>query len=112
MTLQEQGKLAEHIIRILKVRHISFPIGLTEKGNLSIKYVKDEPGYQIILDAVPLDQKDYDNRELKAMLEKYLFEPNVVMGGTLDITKMVPLMPPGHVGILEKKKRGRPKKTI
>lgn len=73
MTLSESKKLAEHIMRLLKVRNVSFPIAHTEKGPMSIKYTKDQDNYEIVLDAVPLDQKAYDNRELKSILEKHLF---------------------------------------
>ncbi len=82
MTLDEQKKLAAHLQRLLKVRNVSFPIANTEKGPLSIKYIKDQAGYEIVLDAVPLSQSDYDNRELKLMLEKYLFEDEVVQWTT------------------------------
>ena len=74
MTLKEQEKLAHNIMRLLKVRYVSFPIALTEKGQMYIKYVKDTDRYQIVLDAVPLDMSEYDNKELKSVLEKYLFE--------------------------------------
>lgn len=74
MTLQEQQKLANHIFRILKVTDISFPIGRTNKGQLEIKFTKDKEDFEIILDAVPLNEKDYDNRELKSIVNKYLFD--------------------------------------
>lgn len=77
MNLEEQKKLANHIIRLLKVRTVSFPIGTTDKGTLSLKYTENTDGYEIILDAVPLTtssiMEDENNIELKAMLEKYLF---------------------------------------
>lgn len=111
MTLDQQNKLAAHLQRLLKVRNISFPIARTEKGELSIKYTKDQEGYELILDAVPLDQKDYDNRELKLLLEKYLFEMDErplieaemkkLEGKSLaELEAMIP----------EKKKPGRPRK--
>lgn len=77
MNLEEQKKLANHIIRLLKVRTVSFPIGTTDKGNLSLKYTEGQEGYEIVLDAVPLTtdsiMEDENNIELKGMLEKYLF---------------------------------------
>lgn len=74
MTLEQRKKLAAHIQRILKVRRVSFPVANTEKGPLYLSYVKDAPDFEIVLDAVPLNMNDYDNRELKSLLEKYLFE--------------------------------------
>lgn len=77
MTHEEQKKLAAHIIRLLKVRSVSFPIAQTDKGNFSIKYTSDQ-NYEMVLDAVPLSTKnnleDDNNIELKAVLEKYWFE--------------------------------------
>lgn len=77
MNLEEQKKLANHIIRLLKVRTVSFPIGTTDKGLLSLKYTEGQEGYEIVLDAVPLSTdsvvNDENNIELKGMLEKYLF---------------------------------------
>lgn len=73
MTQKEQQKIADGIMRLLKVRYVQFPIALTEKGPLTVKYIKDqEPQY--VLDSVPLDLKDYNNRELTLLLEKYLYE--------------------------------------
>lgn len=77
MDLTDQKKLANHIIRLLKVRTVSFPIGTTDKGLLSLKYTEGQEEYEIVLDAVPLQTEsivnDENNIELKAMLEKYLF---------------------------------------
>lgn len=73
MTLEQQKKLAEDIMRLLKVRQVSLPLARTEKGDLSLKYVKDTEGYQIVLDAVPLDLEDFNNKELSQILEKTLF---------------------------------------
>lgn len=103
MTLEQQKKLAAHIFRILKVNDISFPIGRTNKGDLSLKFTKDKEGFEVILDAVPLNEKEYDNRELKSILTKYLFDrQEEVMAEDLVSPTVV---------ILEKKKRGRPKKV-
>lgn len=77
MTLQEQTTLAKNITRLLKVRSVSFPIANTDKGPLSIKYTQGQEEYEVILDAVPLKMVDLmtddNNIELKAILEKYLF---------------------------------------
>lgn len=73
MTLEQTGKVVANIQRLLKVRQVSLDVARTEKGMLAIKYIKDTEDYQILLDSVPLDMKEYDNRELKLMLETYLF---------------------------------------
>lgn len=73
MTLHEAQKVAQTIMRILKVRNVKYPIATTEKGPLNIQFLKDKEEYEIVLDAVPLDMKEYDNRELKNILEKYWF---------------------------------------
>lgn len=77
MNLINLKKLAEHIMRLLKVRSVSFPIALTDKGPLSYKYTTGVEDYEIVLDAVPLTidsiVTDEHNIELKEMLEKYLF---------------------------------------
>lgn len=82
MTTQEQNKLANHIMRLLKVRSVSFPVALTDKGPLSVKYTVDQPEYEIVLDAVPLTtdsvMNDESNIELKAMLERYFFDSQVI----------------------------------
>lgn len=66
-------KIASNIFRLLKVNSISFPIGRTEKGGLAIRYTKDKYDWEILLDSVPLNEKEYDNRELKSVLIKYLY---------------------------------------
>lgn len=74
MTIEEKlKKVAENTQRLLKVRYVQYPIAMTEKGPLTMKFIKDVDDYEIILDSVPLDMKEYDNRELRAMLEKYLY---------------------------------------
>lgn len=73
MTLTETKKVAANTIRLLKVRYVQFPVAMTEKGPLTIKFYKDQEDYEIILDSVPLDLKDYDNRELKSVFEKHFF---------------------------------------
>lgn len=74
MKLSDQEKLANHLYRLLKIDGVAFPIGRTPKGDLSIVYTKGVDGFHITLDSVPLNEKDYDNRELKAILTKYLYE--------------------------------------
>lgn len=81
MKLTESKKLAEHIMRLLKVRQVSFSLAQTEKGQLSMKYTKYVEAYELVLDAVPLATADFlkddNNRELQGLVEKYLFEPEV-----------------------------------
>lgn len=91
MTLAQQAKLATHLQRLLKVRSVSFPVANTEKGPLYFKHIKDQEGYEIVLDAVPLSTNDYDNRELKSLLEKYLFES--------EEQKLYPVLPVDFSGI-------------
>lgn len=107
MTLEKRKKLAAHIQRLLKVRRVSFPIANTEKGPLSLIYTKDAPDFEIVLDAVPLSMNDYDNRELKAMVEKYLFEEEITTKVYKDVVTHTFVLPEEP----EKKKRGRPAKS-
>lgn len=111
MTLKQTMKFANHVFRLLKITDLSFPIGRTNKGELSMKFTKDREDFEIILDAVPLNLKEYDNRELKSLVEKYIFEseadytinisaPVVQQASTATIVKLLP-----------KKKRGRPAKV-
>jgi len=120
MTLEQTKKFAANIQRMLKVRHVSLPIAKTEKGELSFKFTKDQEHYDIILDAVPLNMNDYDNREFKSMLEKYLFEEKkefVSYSGVPVVSS--PIAPEGKILLVDeemieelpkKKKRGRPAK--
>lgn len=78
MTLTETRKLSKHICRLLKVSEINFPIGRTPKGNLGLVFNANNDDFEMMLDSVPLSTKnsleDENNIELKAMLEKYLFD--------------------------------------
>lgn len=76
MNLQETEKIAQDIQRLLKVRYVQLPLAMTDKGPLTMKFIKDTEGYEIVLDSVPLDMKEYNNRELKSVLEKYLYGSN------------------------------------
>lgn len=91
MTLSMQEKLARHIMRLLKVRTVSFTVGTTERGTLSLKYIKDEPYYQMVLDAVPLSTKsiidDENNIELKKLLEAYLFESDIDIENNIEVVE-------------------------
>lgn len=77
MTLSETNKLAKHIIRLLKVSEVQFPVAKTAKGIFSLTFNENE-GFEMMLDSVPLSTKnvltDENNIELKRMVEKYLFE--------------------------------------
>lgn len=77
MKFLDQQKLVNNLYRLLKIEGIAFPIGRTPKGDLSIVYTKDGEGFHITLDSVPLNEKDSDNKELKAILTKYLYEPPI-----------------------------------
>ena len=117
MTLKEQEKLAHNIMRLLKVRYVSFPIALTEKGQVFMKYVKETDRYQIVVDAVPLDLTEYDNKELKSVMEKYLFEQEDYTRSTFDIitpqmsSPLVVLTPDVFDEVTQPKKKGRPAKS-
>lgn len=73
MTQEDEKKLAGQIMRLLKVRQVSFPIAKTVKGDLWVKYSQDMDEKQIILDAVPLDTEDFNNKELIDLLNQYLY---------------------------------------
>ncbi len=93
--------MAAHIMRILRVRYVSFPIAKTEKGDLYIKFIKDQDNYELVLDAVPLSMLEYDNRELNSLILKYLYPEPI-------------LSAPEAIAVIQKEskevKRGRPKK--
>lgn len=110
MTLQETKKLTTHIQRLLKVRHVLFPIANTEKGNFLMKFTKGNEDYDLVLDSVPLNMNDYDNRELKSMLEKYLFEKEETSIVSQSISVPEVSVESVEVPAPEKKKRGRPAK--
>lgn len=82
MTLNETKKLSKHIFRLLKVSEITYPIGRTSKGNLGITFNENNDDFAVMLDSVPLSTKnsleDENNIELKAMLEKYLFDSELM----------------------------------
>lgn len=77
MELSSAQKLSKHIFRLLKVNEISFPIGRTNKGNLTIVFNESKDDFDLFLDSVPLPTKslleDDKNIELKQMVEKYWF---------------------------------------
>lgn len=112
MTKSEQGKLAKHILRLLKVDEIIFPICRTSKGNFGLRYGVNTDDYEMYLDAVPLPTKDIlndeNNIELKKMLEKYLFEDtNIITGSSYSLTYSSSTTP--EVALVQPvKKRGRP----
>lgn len=119
MELSNQKKLAKHILRLLKVTEITFPIARTSKGNLGIKFDQNSEDFEIMLDSVPLSTKDMlvddNNIELKKMLEKYLFESK---NDTFSVKHVIPHLSMEGASITgntltlsEKKKRGRPAKV-
>lgn len=81
MTISEQERLAYIIFTALKVNSISIPIGKTDKGDLAIRFSTAVVGFEVLLDSVPLSTAnkftDEANIELKAYLEKYLFDPEM-----------------------------------
>lgn len=82
MTLTETQKFTKHICRLLKVTYINLPIGRTDKGNFSVIF-NENGDWDMMLDSVPLSTKDSlkdeNNIELKAMVEKYWFELELVI---------------------------------
>lgn len=110
MELENTAKFAQHILRLLKVQEITFPIGRTNKGNLGIKFTTANDEYEMVLDAVPLKTvsltEDDNNIELKRMLEKYWFDNKKDIFGVQNY-----LTPDGIKPIEEKtfKPKGRPK---
>jgi hypothetical protein len=114
MELQDQKKLAQHIFRLLKVTEITFTIGRTNKGNLSIKFSANNDDYEMMLDAVPLTTKslteDENNIELKRMLEKYWFDTSTPTQHIMTkFTRFEANELPATVEKIEAKKKGRPK---
>lgn len=131
MTLQNQNKLAKHILRLLKVQELIIPICRTSKGNFGFRYGSNTEEYEMYLDAVPLSTKDIlndeNNIELKKMLEKYLFEQAPLSYQGMPIIRdtkepkltMIPLdlaeeavakglIPKEDIVAQDKPKRGRP----
>lgn len=81
MTLEQHKKVAENTMRLLKVRYVSYLLAKTEKGDIWVKFTKDQDNYDLILDAVPLDLKDFNNSQFKKLVEKYWFEqPSGLVG--------------------------------
>lgn len=111
MELDNQKRLSKHIFRLLKINVIQFPIGRTNKGNLSVKFDTSNDDYEIMLDAVPLKTTsiidDENNIELKRMIEKYWFE-NKIPTVSRDIFNALSSNP-SVTQTKEQKKRGRPK---
>lgn len=83
MELNNAQRLAKNIFRLLKVNEISFPIGRTNKGNLTIVFNDSKEDFDLFLDSVPLPTKslleDDKNIELKQMVEKYWFDKDGVI---------------------------------
>lgn len=86
MTIETINKLAKHICRLLKVHDITFPIARTPKGNLGITFNEDNDEFTLMLDSVPLSTasmlNDENNIELKRMVEKYWFSPELIYKST------------------------------
>ncbi len=107
MKLSQKIRLSKHILRLLKVQEITYPIGRTSKGNLGICFNVNNDDFDVMLDSIPLSTKnsleDENNIELKKMLTKYLFESEDII--KLPSTNFSENME----APVEKKKGGRPK---
>lgn len=92
MELNNAQKLSKHIFRLLKVNEISFPIGRTNKGNLTIVFNESKDDFDLFLDSVPLPTKslleDDKNIELKQMVEKYWFDGHTINGSQFRGTSL------------------------
>lgn len=93
MEIANQKKLVTHILRLLKVSYIDFPIGRTNKGNLAIRFSdQNDNNFDIVLDSVPLSTKDMlvddNNIELKKMIEKYWFNERIMNGSQFRGTSL------------------------
>ena len=118
MEIATQKKLAGHILRLLKVGYIDFPLGRTNKGNLTIRF-DESNDFTMFLDSVPLPIKDSlqdeNNIELKRMIEKYWFESKTALAfGGIEIIPDQAGKAKTLVTIAEKKhlegaRKGRPK---
>lgn len=118
MEIKEQLKLAKHIFRLLKVNEISFPVGRTNKGNLTLRFSESSEDFDIMLDSVPLSTKnvleDENNIELKKMIEKYWFDERLISGGQFRGTSIESRGPfiERVISVEDiKNPRGRPKGT-
>lgn len=109
-------KLTRHLCRLLKVSEITYPIARTSKGNLNICFNESDE-FEVMLDAVPLPTKsiidDENNIELKGLLEKYVFDKEVIsftndtVFGSLEVSNERPYLT--ITSTEPKKKGGRPK---
>lgn len=108
MTLLVQKRFAAHVFRLLKVNEIILPIGRTNRGNLGLRFSTQNDDYEMYLDAVPLSTsnplEDENNIQLKAVIEKYYFEPLMASPPTVHTTPLAPANAPET----PKKKGGRP----
>lgn len=108
MTLPATEKLAKHIMRLLKVQSVQFPVCRTSKGNLTVEFNESISDYRLFLDSVPLPTRsileDENNIYLKNIVDTVFFdsaEPRAVIAEAPKAS-----IPPA----IAPKKRGRPKK--
>lgn len=120
MKLSQKIRLSKHILRLLKVNEITYPVGRTSKGNFGICFNANNDDFDIMLDSIPLSTKnsleDENSIELKKMVTKYLFENEdiiqwpstrpVVSNDPNEFLKVTPI----PESTLSKKKVGRPSK--
>lgn len=126
-SFEDTQKFAKNIFRLLKVTELSLFLGKTNKGDLSIKFVKDTEDFEIILDAVPLRLGTghidaYDYNELRKIIKNYSFaeklviaekapEPIIPIQGTNNIQPEPVCITSTTDSTTEPKKRVRPSKA-
>lgn len=112
MTQEATKKLVAHIMRLLKVIYIDFPVGRTNKGNLALRF-SDQNDFEIMLDSVPLSTKDMladdNNIALKEMIKKYWFDEQKLSYQGMPIVRDEKIEKIMIVPIISEKKKGRPK---
>lgn len=95
MTLNNHKKFAQHILRLLKVQEVIFPIARTSKGNFGLRFSSSSEDFEMYLDAVPLSTKDMlndeNNIELKKMIERYMFSEEQLLYKGVPIVKDEPI---------------------
>lgn len=110
MKLSQKIRLSKHILRLLKINEITYPIGRTPKGNLGITFNDKNEDFAMMLDSVPLSManslEDENNIELKKLLTKYLFENEDIIQWPSRHTVQEEI---SQENIAPKKKGGRPK---
>lgn len=73
MTLDNLIATSQKIMRVLKLRSMIYPIAKTDKGDLGIKIYSDKDTHEIVLDAVPLSDGDFDVKQIKKFITQQFF---------------------------------------